>query len=139
MDNKKLHSDKSFISYLVLVLLLEAWLVLYSENKSFLQLKEVYREKRVYFESKQCLVRFIQTESLARIAIQSESEKISKIMLQTTALKVDIDSLKAAVSTHMLNYWTVYKFYYQKNTEHSAIKAIKNKTEDEIAVMPSPI
>jgi hypothetical protein len=85
--------------------------------------RSFYQKKRVYFESKQCLVRFIQNRKSSQNRYSIGTEKISKIMLQTTALKVDIDSLKAAVSTpYQITFTGQCRFYYQKNQNIQQLK-----------------
>ena len=140
MDNKKSYIPiKVFVSYLVLVLLFGSvgWF-LYSENKSFSSTERSFTEKNgSILKVSNVLSDLYKTESLARIAIQSESEKDFKnYVAKTTALKVDIDSLKAAVSTpYQITLLDSVQVLLSKKIQNiQQLKAIKNKTEDEIAV-----
>jgi signal transduction histidine kinase/CheY-like chemotaxis protein/HPt (histidine-containing phosphotransfer) domain-containing protein len=74
---------------------------------------------------------------MARIAIQSESEKDFKdYVAKTTILKVNIDSLKAVVSTpYQIKLLDSVQVLLSKKIQNiQQLKAIKNKTEDEAAV-----
>lgn len=140
MDNKKSYIPiKVFVSYLVLVLLFGSvgWF-LYSENKSFSSTERSFTEKNgSILKVSNVLSDLYKTESLARIAIQSESEKDFKnYVAKTKALKVDIDSLKAAVSTpYQITLLDSVQVLLSKKIQNiQQLKAIKNKTEDEIAV-----
>ena len=140
MDNKKSYIPiKVFVSYLVLVLLFGSvgWF-LYSENKSFSSTERSFTEKNgSILKVSNVLSDLYKTESLARIAIQSESEKDFKnYVAKTTALKVDIDSLKAAVSTpYQITLLDSVQVLLSKKIQNiQQLKAIKNKTEDEIAI-----
>ncbi|MBG6186555.1 ATP-binding response regulator [Flavobacterium sp. CAN_S2] len=140
MDNKKSYIPiKVFVSYVVLVLLFGSvgWF-LYSENKSFSSTERSFTEKNgSILKVSNVLSDLYKTESLARIAIQSESEKDFKnYVAKTKALKVDIDSLKAAVSTpYQITLLDSVQVLLSKKIQNiQQLKAIKNKTEDEIAV-----
>ena len=103
MDSKKSYIPiKVFISYLVLALLFVSvgWF-LYTENKSFFKTeKRITEESSIILKVSNLLSNMHKTESLARIAIQSESEEDFKNYInKTVALKSDIDSLKLLVST----------------------------------------
>jgi signal transduction histidine kinase/DNA-binding response OmpR family regulator len=74
---------------------------------------------------------------MARIAIQSESEKDFKdYVAKTIKLKVNIDSLKAVVSTpYQIKLLDSVQVLLSKKIQNiQQLKAIKNKTEDEAAV-----
>jgi signal transduction histidine kinase/DNA-binding response OmpR family regulator len=140
MDNKKSYIPiKVFVSYLVLVMLFGSvgWF-LYSENKSFSSTERSFTEKNgSILKVSNVLSDLYKTESLARIAIQSESEKDFKnYVAKTTTLKIDIDSLKAAVSTpYQITLLDSVQVLLSKKIKNiQQLKAIKNKTEDEIAV-----
>lgn len=140
MENKKSYIPiKVFISYLVLVLLFGsvAWF-LYSENKSFSKNENRFTEKNSsILKVSNVLYDLYETESMARIAIQSESEKDFKdYVAKTIILKVNIDSLKAVVSTsYQIKLLDSVQVLLSKKIQNiQQLKAIKNKTEDEAAV-----
>jgi signal transduction histidine kinase/CheY-like chemotaxis protein len=140
MDSKKSYIPiKVFISYLVLAILFVSvgWF-LYTENKSFSKTeKRITEESSTILKVSNLLSNMHKTESLARIAIQSESEKDFKNYINKTAsLKSDIDSLKLLVSTpYQITLLDSVKYLLSKKTKNiQQLKKIKNKTEDESAV-----
>ena len=140
MDNKKSYIPiKVLISYLVLVLLFGSvgWF-LYSENNSFSKNERKFTEKNSsILKVSSILSDLYETESLARIAIQSESATdFNDFLLKSKALKVSIDSLKAIVSTqYQIKLLDSVQILLVKKTKNiQQLKAIKSKTEDEIAV-----
>ena len=140
MDSKKSYIPiKVFISYLVLALLFVSvgWF-LYTENKSFSKTeKRITEESSTILKVSNLLSNMHKTESLARIAIQSESEEDFKNYInKTVALKSDIDSLKLLVSTpYQITLLDSVKYLLSKKTKNiQQLKTIKNKTEDESAV-----
>ncbi|TDE00123.1 ATP-binding protein [Flavobacterium sandaracinum] len=140
MDHKKSYIPiKVFISYLVLVLLFGSvgWF-LYSENKNFSSTEKSFTEKNgSILKVSNVLSDLYKTESLARIAIQSESEKDFKdYVAKTIILKVNIDSLKAVVSTpYQIKLLDSVQVLLSKKIQNiQQLKTIKNKTEDEAAV-----
>lgn len=140
MDSKKSYIPiKIFISYLVLALLFVCvgWF-LYTENKSFSKTeKRITEESSTILKVSNLLSNMHKTESLARIAIQSESEEDFKNYInKTAALKSDIDSLKVLVSTpYQITLLDSVKYLLSKKTKNiQQLKTIKNKTEDESAV-----
>ena len=140
MNSKKSYIPiKIFISYLVLALLFVSvgWF-LYTENKSFSKTeKRITEESSTILKVSNLLSNMHKTESLARIAIQSESDKDFKNYINKTAsLKSDIDSLKLLVSTpYQIILLDSVKYLLSKKTKNiQQLKTIKNKTEDESAV-----
>lgn len=140
MDNKKSYIPiKVLISYLVLVLLFGSvgWF-LYSENNNFSTNERIFAEKNnSVLKVSTILSNLYETESLARIAIHSEaSTDFNAYLIKTEILKVSIDSLKALVSTQyqikLLD--SVQILLSEKTKNIQQLKAIKSKTEDEIAV-----
>ena len=140
MNNKKSYIPlKVFISYLLLVLLFGSvgWF-LYSENKSFSKNERIFTEKNSsILKVSSILSDLYETESFARIAIQSESNiDFNNYVAKTKALNLAIDSLKAVVSTqYQIKLLDSVQILLSKKTKNiQQLKAIKNKTEDEIAV-----
>ncbi|MFV8392337.1 ATP-binding protein [Flavobacterium sp. LB2P6] len=140
MDSTKSYIPiKVFISYLVLALLFVSvgWF-LYTENKSFSKTdKRIAEESSTILKVSNLLSNVHKTESLARIAIQSESDKDFKNYTNKTAsLKSDIDSLKLLVSTpYQITLLDSVKYLLSKKTKNiQQLKTIKNKTEDETTV-----
>ncbi|TDE31765.1 sensor histidine kinase [Flavobacterium ranwuense] len=140
MDSKKSYIPiKILLSYLVLALLFVSvgWF-LYTENKSFSKTeKRITEESSTILKVSSLLSDMHKTESLARIAIQSESEKDFKNYISKTAsLKSDIDSLKLLVSTpYQITLLDSVKYLLSKKTKNiQQLKTIKNKTEDETSV-----
>ena len=140
MDNKKSYIPiKVFISYLVLALLFVSvgWF-LYSESNAFSETEsKVVKENSKILKVSNLLSKIYKTESLARITIQSNSEKDFKNYIsKTDSLKLDIDSLKLLVTTpYQITLLDSVKFLLSKKTQNiKQLKAIKNKTNDEAAV-----
>lgn len=140
MDNKKSYIPiKVFISYLVLALLFVSvgWF-LYSESNVFSETEsKVVKENSKILKVSNLLSKIYKTESLARITIQSNSEKDFKNYIsKTDSLKLDIDSLKLLVTTpYQITLLDSVKFLLSKKTQNiKQLKAIKNKTNDEAAV-----
>ncbi|CAH0337166.1 Sensor histidine kinase RcsC [Flavobacterium sp. CECT 9288] len=140
MDQKKSYIPiKVFLGYLLLVLLFGSvgWF-LYSENKSFTRPEKSISDKNdAVLKVSTVLSDLYKTESLARIAIQSDSETdFKQYVAKTRTLTIAIDSLKTAVSTpdqvQLLN--SVQILLSKKTQNILQLKAIKNKTEDETAV-----
>ncbi|QZK91556.1 response regulator [Flavobacterium sp. CHNK8] len=140
MDQKKSYIPvKVFLGYLLLVLLFGSvgWF-LYSENKSFTRPEKSISDKNdAVLKVSTVLSDLYKTESLARIAIQSDSETdFKQYVAKTRTLTIAIDSLKTAVSTpdqvQLLN--SVQILLSKKTKNILQLKAIKNKTEDETAV-----
>ncbi|MEM8522739.1 HAMP domain-containing sensor histidine kinase [Flavobacterium sp. PL12] len=140
MDNKKSYIPlKVFMSYLILVILFGTvgWF-LYSENKSFSKNEQKFSQKNSsILRVSTILSKLYEAESLARIAIQSESDADFNIYVQKSkVLKVDIDSLKAIVSTqYQIKLLDSVQILLAKKTNNiQQLKSIKSKTEDEMAV-----
>ncbi|MFV8441569.1 hybrid sensor histidine kinase/response regulator [Flavobacterium sp. LB2P44] len=140
MESKKSYIPiKIFISYLILALLFVSvsWF-LYTENKKFSKTEKRFTEKSSsILKVSNLLSDLYKTESLARIAVQSESAKDFKnYVFKTASLKMDIDSLKTLVSTPYQNQLldSVKYLLSEKTKNIQQLKAIKNKTEDELAV-----
>ncbi|MCL6460899.1 Signal transduction histidine kinase [Flavobacterium micromati] len=140
MDDQKSYIPiKIFSSYLVLVLLFGAagWF-LYSENKSFSKTEQRFTEKNSsILRVSTILSDLYNTESLARVAIQTDSDEDFTIYVaKTKKLKIDIDSLKAVVSTQyqrkLLD--SVQLLLSKKTKNIRQLKFIKNKNADENAV-----
>ena len=140
MDNKKSYIPiKVLISYLVLVLLFGSvgWF-LYSENNNFSNNERKFTEKNSsILKVSSILSDLYETESLARIAIQSESRTdFNDYILKSKNLKISIDSLKAIVSTqYQIKLLDSVQILLVKKTKNiQQLKAIKSKTEDEAAI-----
>ncbi|MBP4140907.1 response regulator [Flavobacterium sp. P4023] len=140
MENKKSYIPlKVFISYLLLVLLFGSvgWF-LYTENQNFSKNEKRFGNKNSsLLKVSTILSDLYKTESLARIAIQSESNKdFDKYVLKTKTLQTDIDSLKTIVSTEyqktLLD--SVQLLLTRKIKNIQELKTIKSKSEDENAV-----
>ncbi|MCK8142324.1 ATP-binding protein [Flavobacterium sp. I-SCBP12n] len=140
MENKKSYIPlKVFISYLLLVLLFGSvgWF-LYTENQNFSKNEKRFSNKNSsLLKVSTILSDLYKTESLARIAIQSESNKdFDKYVLKTKTLQTDIDSLKTTVSTEyqktLLD--SVQLLLTRKIKNIQELKTIKSKSEDENAV-----
>ena len=127
------------MSYLILVILFGTvgWF-LYSENKSFSKNEQKFSQKNSsILRVSTILSKLYEAESLARMAIQSESDADFNTYVQKSkVLKVDIDSLKAIVSTQyqikLLD--SVQILLARKTNNIQQLKSIKSKTEDEMAV-----
>jgi len=140
MDYQKSYIPiKIFSSYLVLVLIFGAagWF-LYSENKSFSKNEQRFTEKNSsILKVSTILSDLYNTESLARAAIQTDSDKdFTVYTAKTNKLQSDIDSLKAIVSTQyqrkLLD--SVQLLLSKKTKNILQLKSIKNKNGDENAV-----
>ncbi|CAM3938488.1 hybrid sensor histidine kinase/response regulator [Flavobacterium weaverense] len=127
------------MSYLILVILFGTvgWF-LYSENKSFSKNEQKFSQKNSsILRVSTILSKLYEAESLARIAIQSESDADFNTYVQKSkVLKVDIDSLKAIVSTqYQIKLLDSVQILLAKKTNNiQQLKSIKSKTEDEMAV-----
>jgi CHASE3 domain sensor protein len=140
MNSKKSYIPfKIFISYLILAALFVGvgWF-LYSESNVFSKTEsKIAKENSKILKVSNLLSNVYKTESLARITIQSNSEKDFKnYASKTDSLKSDIDSLKLLVTTpYQIALLDSVKFLLSKKTQNiKQLKAIKNKTDDEVSV-----
>ena len=140
MNSKKSYIPiKIFISYFILAALFVGvgWF-LYSESNVFSKTEsKIAKENGKILKVSNLLSNVYKTESLARIAIQSNSEKDFKnYVFKTDSLKSDIDSLKLLVTTpYQITLLDSVKFLLSKKTLNiKQLKAIKNKTDDEVSV-----
>lgn len=140
MDNKKSYIPiKILISYLVLSALFVgvSWF-LYSENKKFSDTEnKANKENHKILKVSYLLSDIYETESLARITIQSDSNKdFRKYISKINSLKLEIDSLKSVVTTqYQITLLDSVKFLLSKKTENiKQLKEIKNKTNDETVI-----
>lgn len=140
MNNKKSYIPaKIFISYLILAALFigVGWF-LYSESTIFSTTEsKIAKENSKILKVSNLLSNVYKTESLARITIQSNSEKdFSYYLSKTDSLKSDIDSLKLLVTTpYQMTLLDSVKLLLSKKTQNiKQLKAIKNKTDDEVSV-----
>lgn len=140
MNNKKSYIPaKIFISYLILAALFigVGWF-LYSESTIFSTTEsKIAKENSKILKVSNLLSNVYKTESLARITIQSNSEKdFSNYLSKTDSLKSDIDSLKLLVTTpYQMTLLDSVKLLLSKKTQNiKQLKAIKNKTDDEVSV-----
>ncbi|MFV5690541.1 hybrid sensor histidine kinase/response regulator [Flavobacterium sp. LT1R49] len=140
MNSKKSYIPiKILISYLILAALFVGvgWF-LYSESNFFSKTEsKIAKENSKILKVSNLLSNVYKTESLARIAIQSNSEKDFKnYVAKTDTLKSDIDSLKLLVTTpYQSTLLDSVKFLLSKKTQNiKQLKAIKNKTDDEASV-----
>ena len=140
MDYQKSYIPiKIFSSYLILVFIFVAagWF-LYSENKSFSKNEQRFTEKNSsILKVSTILSDLYNTESLARAAIQTDSDKdFTVYVAKTDKLKSDIDSLKAIVSTqYQRKLLDSVKLLLSRKTKNILqLKSIKNKNGDENAV-----
>jgi signal transduction histidine kinase/DNA-binding response OmpR family regulator len=140
MNSKKSYIPiKIFISYLILAALAVGvgWF-LYSESNIFSKTEsKIAKENSKILKVSNLLSNVYKTESLARITIQSNSEKDFKnYVSKTDSLKSDIDSLKLLVTTpYQITLLDSVKFLLSKKTQNiKQLKAIKNKTDDEVSV-----
>ncbi|MFV5696738.1 hybrid sensor histidine kinase/response regulator [Flavobacterium sp. ZT3R17] len=140
MNSKKSYIPiKIFISYLILAALFVGvgWF-LYSESTVFSNTEsKIVKENSKILKVSNLLSNVYKTESLARITIQSDSEKDFKnYVSKTDSLKSDIDSLKLLVTTpYQIILLDSVKFLLAKKTQNiKQLKAIKNKTDDEVSV-----
>lgn len=140
MNNKKSYIPaKIFISYLILAALFigVGWF-LYSESTIFSTTEsKIAKENSKILKVSNLLSNVYKTESLARITIQSNSEKdFSNYLSKTDSLKSDIDSLKLLVTNpYQMTLLDSVKLLLSKKTQNiKQLKAIKNKTDDEVSV-----
>jgi signal transduction histidine kinase/CheY-like chemotaxis protein len=140
MNSKKSYIPiKIFISYLILAALFVGvgWF-LYSESTVFSNTEsKIVKENSKILKVSNLLSNVYKTESLARITIQSDSEKDFKnYVTKTDSLKSDIDSLKLLVTTpYQIILLDSVKLLLAKKTENiKQLKVIKNKTDDEVSV-----
>ncbi|WP_281323122.1 ATP-binding response regulator [Flavobacterium aestivum] len=140
MNNKKSYIPiKVLISYLVLAALFVgvSWF-LYSENRGFSETEsKAAKENNKILKVSNLLSNIYKTESLARITIQSDSEKDFKNYIsKTDSLKVEIDSLKLLVTTqYQITLLDSVKLLLSKKTNNiKELKSIKNKSNDEAAL-----
>ncbi|PZX95087.1 hybrid sensor histidine kinase/response regulator [Flavobacterium aquariorum] len=130
---------KIFISYLVLAALFVgvSWF-LYSENKGFSEAEsKAAKANSKILKVSNLLSNIYETESLARITIQSDSKKdFQNYISKTDSLKTEIDSLKLLVTTqYQITLLDSVKLLLSKKTNNiKLLKAIKNKTNDEAAL-----
>mgnify|MGYP006375810091 FL=1 len=92
---------KVFISYLILAaLVISVGWILYSENVAYSKIEnKIATEKNNVIRISKLFTNVYQTESLARKAIQSNSEDdFQNYIVQTDSLQTRIDSLKLLVS-----------------------------------------
>jgi signal transduction histidine kinase/DNA-binding response OmpR family regulator len=140
MNSKKSYIPvKIFISYLVLAALFVgvSWF-LYSENKGFSEVEsKAAKANSKILKVSNLLSNIYETESLARITIQSDSEKDFKNYIsKTDSLKLEIDSLKLLVTTqYQITLLDSVKLLLSKKTNNiKELKSIKNKANDETAL-----
>ncbi|MDR6844857.1 ATP-binding protein [Flavobacterium granuli] len=140
MNSKKSYIPiKIFISYLVLATLFVgvSWF-LYSENKGFSEAEsKAAKANSKILKVSNLLSNIYETESLARITIQSDSKKdFQNYISKTDSLKIEIDSLKLLVTTqYQITLLDSVKLLLSKKTNNiRLLKAIKNKTNDEAAL-----
>lgn len=140
MNSKKSYIPiKVFISYLVLAALFVgvSWF-LYSENKGFSETEsKVTKENNKILKVSNLLSNIYETESLARITIQSDSKKdFRNYISKTDSLKLEIDSLKLLVTTqYQITLLDSVKLLLSKKTNNiKELKSIKNKTNDEVVL-----
>lgn len=140
MTSKKSYIPiKVFISYLILAALFVgvSWF-LYSENKGFSEAEsKAAKINSKILKVSNLLSNIYETESLARITIQSDSKKdFQNYISKTGSLKLEIDSLKLLVTTkYQITLLDSVKLLLSKKTNNiKQLKAIKNKTNDEEAL-----
>ena len=130
---------KILISYLVLAALFVgvSWF-LYSENKGFSEAEsKAAKANSKILKVSNLVSNIYETESLARITIQSDSKKdFQNYISKTDSLKLEIDSLKLLVTTqYQITLLDSVKLLLSKKTNNiKLLKAIKNKTNDEAAL-----
>ena len=130
---------KVFISYLVLAgLVVSVGWFLYSENVVYSNIEnKIASEKNNVIRISKLFSNVYQTESLARKAIQSNSEDdFQNYIVQTDSLQTRIDSLKQVVSgayqVKLLD--SVNILLTEKTQNIIQLKLIKSKAIDEISV-----
>lgn len=130
---------KLLISYLVLAALFVgvSWF-LYSENRGFSEAEsKAAQVNSKILKVSNLLSNIYETESLARITIQSDSNRdFQNYIAKTDSLKLEIDSLKVLVTTqYQITLLDSVKFLLSKKTNNiRQLKAIKNKPNDEVAL-----
>jgi signal transduction histidine kinase/DNA-binding response OmpR family regulator len=140
MNSKKSYIPiKIFVSYLILAALFVgvSWF-LYSENRGFSETEsKATKENNKILKVSNLLSNIYETESLARITIQSDSKKdFQNYISKTDSLKLEIDSLKLLVTTqYQITLLDSVKLLLSKKTNNiKELKSIKNKTNDEAAL-----
>jgi signal transduction histidine kinase/DNA-binding response OmpR family regulator len=140
MSSKKSYIPiKIFISYLVLAALFVgvSWF-LYSENRGFSEAEsKATKENSKILKVSNLLSDIYETESLARITIQSDLKKDFKNYIsKTDSLKTEIDALKLLVTTqYQITLLDSVKLLLSKKTNNiKQLKSIKSKTNDEVAL-----
>jgi signal transduction histidine kinase/DNA-binding response OmpR family regulator len=140
MNSKKSYIPvKIFISYLVLAALFVgvSWF-LYSENRGFSETEsKATKENYKILKVSNLLSNIYETESLARITIQSDSKKdFQNYISKTDSLKLEIDSLKLLVTTqYQITLLDSVKLLLSKKTNNiKELKSIKHRANDETAL-----
>lgn len=140
MNSKKSYIPiKVFISYLVLAALFVgvSWF-LYTENRGFSEAeRKAATVNSKILKVSNLLSNIYETESLARITIQSDSKKdFQNYLAKTDSLKLQIDSLKLLVTTqYQVTLLDSVKLLLSKKTNNIIqLKVIKNKPNDEAAL-----
>lgn len=140
MNSKKNYIPiKIFVSYLILAALFVGvgWF-LYSESTVFSKTEsKIAKENSKILKVSNLLSNVYKTESLARITIQSNSERDFKnYVSKTDTLKSDIDSLKLLVTTpYQIILLDSVKLLLSKKTQNiKQLKAIENKSDDEVSL-----
>ena len=130
---------KVFISYLILAgLVISVGWILYAENVIYSTIEnKIDLEKNNVIRLNKLFSNVYQTESLARQAIQSNSEiDFQNYIVQTDSLQTRIDSLKQEVSGQyqkkLLDSVTI--LLSEKTHNIRQLKFIKSKASDEISV-----
>jgi len=140
MESKKSYIPiKVVLSYVALAALIVTvgWF-LYSENEVYTKLEnKIAFEKSKFLKVSKLFSNVNKTESLARKTIQTNSEKDFKNYLaETDSLKAGIDSLKQVIVTPyqktLLD--SVTYLLSEKTKNIRKLKAIKNKSDDEVSV-----
>jgi len=140
MDAKKSYIPlKVLISYLLLAsLIVSVGWFLYSENKVFAATEiKIANENKKVLKVSNLLSNMYKAESLARITIQSDSEKdFENYTLKTNSVREEIDSLKILlVNTYQIQLLdTVNYLLTQKTINIRQLKQIKNKGKEDGAV-----
>ncbi|MFA9190591.1 hybrid sensor histidine kinase/response regulator [Flavobacterium sp. FZUC8N2.13] len=130
---------KVFISYMILVSLVAGvgW-ILYTENVDYSKIEsKIAFEKNKVLKISQLFSNVYKAESLARKTIQSNSESDYKDYIQeNNSLQTRIGSLKKTLSSQyqikLLD--SVMVLLTEKTHNIKQLKAIKNKTSDEVSV-----
>ncbi|MGA9638452.1 ATP-binding protein [Flavobacterium sp.] len=130
---------KFLVGYLLIIaLFISVGWFLYTENKNFANnQKENASESSAILKVSNLLTQINKTENLARVAIQSNNNTDFKTYLdKSITLYTSIDTLKKHVSTDsQIKLLDSVKILLNKKTKNiEKLIAIKNKTEDEVAV-----